>query len=101
LQHLFGAGADAKVFGEIFPADFTIRIDEKFGGAGDVGAVDARVGVNKVPAADDFVFGVGENREGVASGLAEMVGLLRRVHANGDDSNPASVEVWQAPFEAP
>jgi hypothetical protein len=98
---LFGAGADAEVFGELFPADFTIRIDEEFGGAGDVGAVDARVGVNEVPAADNFVFGVGENREGVASGLAETLGLLRRVHANADDSNPASVELWQALFEAP
>ena len=59
MQHLFGAGADAEVFGEIFPADFTIRIHEKFGGAGDVGAADAGVGMNEVPAAHNFVFGVG------------------------------------------
>ena len=101
LQHLFGAGADAKIFGEIEPADFSGGIDEKFGGAGDVGAVFAAVGMNEIPAADDVVFGVGENREGVASGLAEMLGLLRGVHANGDDSNPASVEVWQMFLEAP
>jgi len=37
LEDLLGAGADAEVFGEIGPADDAGGVDEKFGGAGNVG----------------------------------------------------------------
>jgi hypothetical protein len=98
---LLGAGADAKVLGEIDPADLSGRVDQKFGGAGNIGAVDASVGVDKVPAPNDVVFGVGENRESIASRLAEMLGLLRSVYANGNDTNLTRVEIGKVLFETP
>lgn len=57
--------------------------------------------MDEIPAADDVVVGVGENRESVASGLAEMLGLLRSVNANGDDANLARVEIGKVLFETP
>jgi hypothetical protein len=101
VQDLLGAGADAKVFGEIGPEDFAGGVDEEFGGAGNVGAVFATVGVDQVPAADDVVLGVGKNGEGVAGRLPEMLGLLRRIHTNGDYANLARVEIGQALLETP
>ena len=101
LQDLQGAGADANILGEIHPADLSGGVDQKFGGARDIGAVDAGVRMDEVPPADDVVFGVGENRESVASGLAEVLGLFRGVHANGDDTNLARVEIGKVLFETP
>jgi len=98
---LLGAGADANVFGEIHPANLSGRVDQKFGGAGNIRAVDACVGVDEVPAADDVIFGVGENRESIAGGLAEMLGLLRSVYTNGDDTNLTRVEIGKVLFETP
>ncbi len=51
--------------------------------------------------ANDVVVGVGENRERVAGGLAEVLGLLRSVNANGDDTDFAGVEIGKARFETP
>ncbi len=100
-QHLLGTCADAKVFGEIYPADLSGRVDQEFSGAGDIGTVNAGVGMDEVPAANDFVSGVGENRESVTGRLAQMLGLLRRVHADGDDADFARVEIGKALFETP
>ena len=98
---MLGAGADAKVLGEIDPADLSGRVDQKFGGAGNIRAVDASMGVDKVPAPNDVVFGVGENRESIASRLAQMLGLLRSVYANGNDTNLTRVEIGKVLFETP
>jgi hypothetical protein len=98
---LLGAGADANILGEIHPADISGGVDQKFGGARDIGAVDAGVGMDEVPAADDIVFGVRENRESVTGGLAQMLGLLRSVYTNGDDADFARVEIGKALFETP
>ena len=96
-----GAGTDANILGEIYPADLSGCVDQKLGGARDIGAVNAGVGMDEVPLADDVVFSIGENRESVARGLAEMLGLLRRVNANGDDANLARVEIGKVLFETP
>jgi hypothetical protein len=98
---LQGAGADANILGEIHPADLSGGVDQKLGRSRNIGAVDAGVGVDEVPPVDDVVFSIGENRESVARGLAEMLGLLRRVNANGDDANPAGVEIGKVLFETP
>jgi hypothetical protein len=101
LQHLLGTCADAKVLGEIYPADLSGRVDQEFSGAGDIGAFNAGVGMDEVPAADDVVFGVRKNRESVTGGLAQMLGLLRSVYTNGDDTNLARVEIGKMLFETP
>jgi hypothetical protein len=101
LQDLQGAGADANILGEIHPADLSGGVDQKLSWSGNIGAVDAGVGMYEVPTADDVFFGVGENRESVAGGLAEMLGLLRRVNANGDDANFARVEIGKVLLETP
>jgi hypothetical protein len=59
------------------------------------------VGMDEVPAANDVVVGVRENRESIACGLAEMLGLLRSVDAYGDDANLARVEIGKVLFETP
>jgi len=57
--------------------------------------------MDEIPAADDVVVGVGENRESIASGLAEVFGLLRSVDTNGDDADFACVEIGKVLFETP
>jgi hypothetical protein len=101
LQDLQGTGADANIPREIHPADPSGGVDQKLSGSGNIGAVDACVGMDEVPPADDVVFSIGENRESVAGGLAEMLGILRSVHANGDDANFARVEIGKVLFETP
>jgi hypothetical protein len=101
VQDLLGASPDANIPGEIYPADISSCIDQKLGGARDIGALNARMRMHEVPAANDFVFGVRENRESIASRLAEMLGHLRSVDANGDDTNLARVEIGKALFETP
>jgi len=101
LQDLQGAGADANILGEIHPADLSGGVDQKLGRSGNIGAVDAGVGMDEVPAANNVVFGIGENRESVTCGLAEMLGILRRVNANGDDADFARVEIGKMLFETP
>ena len=98
---MLGAGADANILGEIHPAYISGCVDQKFGGARDIGAVDAGVGMDEVPAADNVIVGVRENRESIASGLAQMLGLLRSVYTNGDDANLARVEIGKVFFETP
>ena len=57
--------------------------------------------MDEIPAADNFVVGVGKNRESVAGGLAQMFGLLRSVDTNGDDTDFACVEIGKVLFETP
>jgi hypothetical protein len=83
LDDLVGAGADAEVAGEIDPADGTGGIDEKFGGAGDVVAVDTGAFVKEIVAADHFGSRIGEERIIVAGFAAEILRFAGRIDANG------------------
>ena len=78
-----GAGADADVFREVFPADDAGTVDEKFGGAGNIMLFGAGAFVQQVVAANRFCLRIAEKRECVASFLAQILGDLGQVHTDG------------------
>ena len=84
LQHRVGAGADAEVSGEIDPTDCAGGIDEEFGGAGDVVAVDTGAFVQHVVTADGFGVWIGEERIRVAGLAAEIEGRSGGIDADGN-----------------
>ena len=85
LEHLVGAGADAKVIGEIDPANGAEGVDEELRWAGDIVALHAGTLVEKVVAADCFGIGIREKRVGVAGLAAEVLRFRWRVDADGGD----------------
>jgi hypothetical protein len=87
LEDLVGASANAKVAGQIYPADGAGGIQEELGGARDVVAVDASAFVKEIVAADHFGIGVGEERVGVAGFAAEILRFAGRIDADGDGLN--------------
>jgi len=99
-QQLFGAGADADVFREIFPAHGVRTVDEKFGGAGDVGAIGPTGMMEQIVATNDFGVRVGKKRESVVLGLAEMCGNFGRVHTDGDGANALRGELGKVVLDA-
>jgi len=99
-EELLGAGADANVFGEIFPADGAGAVDEKFGGAGDVGAIGAAGVVEQIVAANDVEVSVGKKSERVMLRLAKMFGNRGRVHTDGDGANALRRELGKIVLNA-
>jgi hypothetical protein len=81
---LVGTGADAKVIGEIDPANCTGGVDEDLRRSRDVVAFDAGALVEEVVAADYFGIGIREKRVGVTGFAAEVLRLGGRIDANGD-----------------
>jgi hypothetical protein len=84
LEHFVGTGADAKVIGEIDPADYAGGVDEELGRAGDVVAIDAGALVEEVVAADYFGIGIREKRVRVTGFAAEVLRFGGRVDTDGD-----------------
>lgn len=78
-----GAGADADVFREVFPADYAGTIDEKFGRAGNIMLFRAGALVQQVVAANRFCLRIAEKREAVALFLAQILGNCGQVHTDG------------------
>ena len=101
LEHLVGTGADSEVIGEIDPSDDARGIDQEFGGAGDVVAVDAGTFVEHIVAANDFRVGIGEKRIGVAGFMAEIMGLGGRIDADGDGLDTQFLELLQLLLDTP
>jgi len=101
LEHLVGTGADSEVIGEIDPSDGARGIDEEFGGAGDVVAVDAGTFVEHIVAANDFRVGIGEKRIGVAGFMAEIMGLGGRIDADGHRLDTQFLELLQLLLDTP
>lgn len=88
FQHLFGSCAYRDVFGEIYPANYSARINEKLCRASDVRAFWACAAMQKIVVANDFCLGIGQERVSVAELLALAPIDVRCVHANRDDLNP-------------
>lgn len=72
-EHLLGAGTDADVFGEIFPADDAGTVDEKFSGTRDVVLFRSAALVQEIVPANHFGLGIAEKRELVTLLAAEML----------------------------
>jgi hypothetical protein len=101
LQDLVGASANAEVAGEINPTDSAGGIDEEFGGARDVVAVDACAFVKKIVAADRLGIRVGEERIGVVGFAAEILGLAGRIYADGDGPDAELFQIRETLLDTP
>lgn len=99
-EELLGAGADANVFGEVFPTDGAGAVHEELGGTGDVRGFRAGGFVQEVVTANDFRRGVGEKSKGVALRFAEMLGNGGRVNANGHHADALSGELGKLVLDA-
>jgi hypothetical protein len=77
LEHLFGAGADPEIIGEVDPADCAGGVDKELRRARYVVTVDAGSFVQEIVAADYVGVGVRQERVRVAGLAAEILGLRR------------------------
>jgi hypothetical protein len=101
LEDLVGAGADAEVAGEIDPTDGAGGIEQELGGAGDIVAVDAGAFVQEVVSADYFGVGIGQESVGVASLTAEVLGLARRIDADGHGPDAELFKIGETFLDTP
>lgn len=60
VQYLLGADANEVVVREVPPENLSVRIEQKFSRARDIGAVRAGVRVDEIPLADHVQFIVGQ-----------------------------------------
>jgi hypothetical protein len=93
FQHLFGSRAYGDVFGEIYPANYSARINEKLRRTGDVRAFWACTAMQQIVTANDFRLGIGQERVGVAEFLSLAPINFRCVHTNRDDLNPTRFKI--------
>ncbi len=101
FQHLFGPRTHSDVFGEIYPANYSARINEKLCRASDVRAFWACAMMQQIVTPNHFRFGIGEERVGVTKFLSLAPVDFRCVHTNRDDLNPARFEVRKPLLETP
>ena len=81
---MVGTGADAKVIGEVDPANCAGGVDQELRRARNVVAFDACALVEEIVAADYFGSGVREKRVRITGFAAEILRFRWRVDANGD-----------------
>jgi hypothetical protein len=101
FQHLFRPRAHGDVLGEIHPADYPARIDEKLCRTRDVGALGPRSSMQHIVSPNYFRLRVRQECVGVAQFLALASIDLRRVHTNGDDLNPARFKFRKSLLKTP
>ena len=89
LQHLFGSRTYGDVFGEIPPADYSARINEKLCRARDIRALGSCAAMQQIVTPNHFRLWIGQKGVGVAKLLALAPIDFRRVNANRDNVNPA------------
>jgi hypothetical protein len=99
-EHFVGAGADAKVFGEIAPANGAGGIDEELSGAGDVGAVRSAGSMQQMILPDHLGFGIAEDGKCVSRFGGKIARLGRRVHADGYGADARGLEFGEIFFDA-
>jgi len=89
FEHLFRPRAYGNVFGEIHPADYPVRINEKLCRARDIRAFGPCAAMQQIVTPNHFRPRIGEERVGVAKVLSLASVNFRRVHTNRDRLNPA------------
>ena len=94
-KHFVCPGADAHIFSEVFPADGSRGVHQKFSRAGDVVSLRSAAVMHQVIAPDGIQFGVRKDSEGVARFAAEIAGLFRCVYADGHRSYAGGFEFLQ------
>ena len=101
FQHLFRTRTYGDVFGEIHPADYSARINEKFCRARDVRAFGPCAAMREIVTPNHFRLWIGQECVGVAKFLSLAPIDVRRVHANRDDTNPARFKFRKPLLETP
>jgi hypothetical protein len=101
LQHLFGAGSNSNVLGQIHPPNRTRGINEKFGRPSDVDASGSCSSVQQIVAANHLRLNIGKQR----IGKAELVGVtlinLRRVDTDAGYSDASRLEIGKPLLKTP
>ena len=101
LQDSLGTSPYADIVGQIDPADGTARIDKKFGWPSNVLTSHAGLGMQHAILSDGLRIGIGHKRKRVAPGLAELLRLAGRIHADGYHFNAALMKLIQVLLETP
>jgi hypothetical protein len=101
FQHLLWPRPHSDVLGEIYPADYPVRIDEKLCRARDVGAFGPRAAMQHIVSPNYVRLRIGQERVSVTKFLTLAPIDLRRVHTNGDDLNPARFKFWKSLLKTP
>jgi hypothetical protein len=101
FQYLFGSRTHGDVFGEIYPANYSARINEKLCRAGDVRALGPCAVMQQIVTANDFRLRVGQERISVAKFLSLAPVDIRCVYANRDDFNPTRIKFWKPLLKTP
>ena len=89
------------VVGQIDPTNDSAGIDQKLGGPRNVRAFRSRRGMQHIVTANDFRFGIGKQREGIAKFLRLPPVNLRWIDANTDDPDAARIKLRKPLLKTP
>ena len=101
LQHLLGSRTYGDVFGEIHPADYSARINEKLRRARNIRPFGPGATMQQIVALNHFRLWIRQECIGVAKLLSLAPIDVRWVHANRDDVNPARFKFRKPLLETP
>ena len=101
LQHLLGSRAYGDVFGEIHPADYSARINEKLCRARNICPFGSCAAMQQILMPNPFRLWIRQECVGVAKLLSLAPIDFRRVNANRDDINPARFKFQKPLLETP
>jgi len=101
LQHLFWSRTYGDVFGQIHPADYSARINEKLCRARDIRVLGSCATMQQIVTPNHFRLWIGQKRVGVAKLLALAPIDFQRVNANRNDVNPARFKFRKPLLETP
>lgn len=101
LEDLLRPRTHAIILGQIAPLHGAGAVEEKFGGAGDVGASDTGSFMEQVVLANDGGVRIGEDRERVARFARELFRDFRRIDADRDRTDAESLEVGETVLNTP
>ena len=86
---------------QVDPANDPAGIDQKLGGPRNVRAFWPRTGMQHIITANDFRFGIGKQREGIAKFLRLPPVNLRWIDANTDDPDAARIKLRKPLLKTP
>jgi hypothetical protein len=94
------SGPHAKVFGEIFPADYAGAIDKKLCGARDIVTLGTSGGMQQLVAADHLGFRITKQGERVTLLATEFVGDVRWIDTDSDGTDTLGLKLGKTSFDA-
>jgi hypothetical protein len=101
FQNGFGPRTHSYVISQVHPTDRARGVYQKLGRARDILPVFAGLRVQNAVPANDLCIWIGEEWEAIPSGLAELLRLGWRIHADRDNLDAPVMELAQVLFETP